>query len=217
MVTSPLPYNTEVEVVVDQFCYCIRLTPCDQYCEQSVADFFSDNEQFFEKWVYCSEISEENVFHFHLVIYTPLKIEDMRLKIRDFIYPFFPDRGRGFGNKQYNIQYSKDPRAAISYCLKHPETLEWSGFSEECIDQLKSESFVKITFDSEVVKLNEDFCKKDSGISDADYLSSYYKLCAKYFRTINPTTINGYLLSAKVRKDPSFADEYAKFQISKLF
>lgn len=210
--TSPLPYETEVKVVSGRFCYCLRLTPCGQYSIESIEDdFLIFNQDIFDKWVYGHEISKDGIEHFHLVIFTVLDMDEMKQKVRDFIYPFFPDRGRGFGNKQYNLQYAKKPREAIAYCLKDCGESNFSGFTDECITALRGESYSKPSFDNDVKALNKRFI--DTIMSDVDYLSEYYRIYSKYDRSINCHTINGYLLSIKVKKDPSYALELAKKNI----
>lgn len=206
---TPLPYETEVQVVPGQFCYCLRLTPCDEYCINSIMeDFINKNEDVLDKWAYGHEMGNDEVEHYHFVIYTKIEINKLKDLVRNFIYPFFPDRRRGFGNKQYNLQYSKDPRNALSYCFKEKLDYDFSGFTEECIKYLIDQSFTKPSFDKDVIELNNKYM--DTKMSDEDYLVGYYKIYATYNRSINVATITGYLLSIKVRKNPEYAIILAK-------
>lgn len=206
MDTNPLPYNVEVECSSGLYVYVIRLTPLGEYCTESIQEYLQNES--FDRWVYGREFTKDNVEHFHLVIYTALKIDEMRQTIKDFIYPFFPNRTRGFGNKQYNLQYAENPRKAISYCLKDLGDYNFSGFTDECIECLKNESFAKTTFDDDVLQLNKDY--QDHIIDDLTYLMSYYKIYAKFGRSLNVNTVNGYLLSARILRDPDYALILAK-------
>lgn len=199
MDTNPLPYNVEVETSSGHYTYVVRFTPLGQYCVESIGEYLEQ----FEKWVYGREFTEDGVEHYHLVIYTELEINKMRQTIKNFIYPFFPDRKRGFGNKQYNLQYAENPRKAISYCLKDLGDFNFSGFTDECIECLRNESFPRTTFEDDVLQLNKDY--QNNLLTDQDYLVGYYKIYAKYGRSLNVNTINGYLLSARVLRDPDYA------------
>jgi len=141
------------------------------------------------------------------VIYSSYDIDKFRSLLKEFIYFHFPTRERGFGNKQYNLQYSEKPREAISYCLKDKGDSNYSGFTEECIEQLKNESFEKSNFDDDVKALNTSYL--DGETDDLMYLTKYYKIYAKFGRSINPSTINGYLLSIKITRDPDYAIVFA--------
>lgn len=195
----PLPYNIEVECSRGLYAYVVRLTPLEQYSADSIIEYLEQ----FDKWVYGHEFSKDNVEHFHLVVYTGLDIHKMRETVKEFIYPFFPNRTRGFGNKQYNLQYAENPRKAISYALKDCGDFNFSGFTEECIECLRDESFSKTTFEEDVLQLNKDY--QDQLLTDQEYLIGYYKIYAKFGRSLNVNTINGYLLSARVLRDPQYA------------
>lgn len=133
---------------------------------------------------------------------------------KGFIDPFFPNKGRGYGNAQYNLQLAENPRKGIMYCLKDLGASNYSGFTDECIEYLRGESYQKVSFDQEVINLNKKFQNED--MSDVEYMSDYFKIYAKFNRSINPSTIHGYLLSAKVNKDPNFATQYALSILKRL-
>lgn len=204
----PLPYAHEVDVVRGQFVLLLRLTPKGQYCTESINDFLTENEQILDKWVYGIEHPDDvNKLHYHFVIYTTVQIEDFRKLVKEFISPYFPEKKRGYGNAQYNLQLADDPRKAITYALKDLGDSNFSGFTEECIEHLKGESFPKLTFDGQVINLNKKYI--DTNMADYEYLAEYYKIYSNFGRSINPQTIHGYLLSIKVKKDPEYAITYA--------
>lgn len=204
----PLPYTHEVDVVRGQFVLLLRLTPKGQYCIESINEFLTENEDDIDKWIYGVEHPEEvDKLHYHFVIYTRLDIDRFRKIVKDFISPFFPDKKRGYGNAQYNLQLAEDPRKAISYALKDLGASDFNGFTEECIEHLKGESFPKVTFDGAVILLNKNYLKTE--MKDYEYLAEYYKIYSSFGRSINPQTIYGYLLSIKVQKDPEYAITHA--------
>lgn len=213
--TLPLPYTDEIEVVPGRFCYCLRLTPKGQYSIESVQDFVQENNAIFKKWIYGMEYpDDQQKLHYHFVIYSKLEEKSFRKIVKDFIDPFFPNKKRGYGNAQYNLQIAENPRKAISYALKDLGASEYSGFTEECIEHLRGESFQKESFDSLVINLNKKF--QDEDMSDHCYMASYFTIYATFNRSINPSTIYGYLLSAKVNKDKNYAEHFARQYLKRL-
>jgi len=188
--------------------YAIRLTPYEKFTFQQVVDFLMETP-YFLKFVISRETPKE---HFHIVIETDetFDLEDVRECIRSFFVPFWQDdKGklpRGFGNKQYNLQLSYDPDAAVTYAVKLGDFV-YEGYSEEYILECKAKSFDKkkpSNFKSEYIDLSNRF--QDSQMDIREFMISYCDLKAKYDQQVNLHHAYGYALSNSIKRDKNAAD-----------
>lgn len=209
----PLPYTSEVDQVTGEYVLLLRLTPKGAYCIESIMEFIEELD--LEKWLYGEEYPDDvDKKHYHFVIYTTLDIDKFRKKVRDFISPFYPNKTRGFGGAQYNLQYAENPRKALSYALKDLGATNFSGFTEECIECLRGESFQKLSFDAEVISLNKYYLNND--MEDYQFMARYFEIYSKFGRSINTNTIYGYLLSIKIKKFPEFSEIHARHFLNRF-
>lgn len=226
MVTTPLPYNTEVEedeVPAEfsqeinlrpyEYCYLLRFTPLGRYEYNTVVDEFLSKNFSDNRWIISEEKPDTDQQHFHIVLFSFDDINAIKQHVRNFIYPFFPDRSRGFGNKQMNTQLAENISKGISYCLKDMHQQTFNDFSEECIEYFKSKSYTKSSCDSELEKLRSDFLS--DVINDKQYCSNYMIIYSKFGRNVNPDTSYYSLLSLKVVKDPDYANSLTNSLFSK--
>lgn len=187
--------------------YVIRLTPVDnagikQYDYDTVIDEFLSK---FETWVISCEYSSSDVEHYHIYVEDPCDHATMKQNVRDFIYPFFPNRTRGFGGKQSNCQISEKPLEAIMYALKHRGKHHWSGFNEEFINKCIASSFVipESKIDVEIAKLSEVFLK--TKMDPYEFSEKLCVLYAEHDKRIHFKDIQGYVNSKIIKRDPTMA------------
>lgn len=202
--TSSLPTQDLDPSDSDLATYVIRITPCDKFTFQQVAEYLSD-EPFFLNYVIGRETVPQE--HFHIVVQTDesFTIDDVRGSIRAFIIPYWQDDKfklpRGFGNKQYNLQLSTTSDLAVSYAVKLNEFL-FDGFTEEYIEERRAQSFDKkkpSNFKSEYIDLCNKFQTSDMDVRQ--FMVSYCNLKAKYDQQINLNHAYGYALSNEIKRD----------------
>lgn len=187
-------------------CYVVRLTPFDRYSFEEAQEILEN--ELIEKWVISKEILPH--IHFHIVVKAVPRTHQKLVKqiFKDFVYSFWPERKRGFGNAQYNFQVCEDEAKAISYALKEKKESNFSGYTEEYIQQRTDESFLKQdSYKVEYTALCKEYLVK---MDDVTFKQRMILLRAKYGLKVSMNDINGYLLSNKVLKDPDYALFLAK-------
>lgn len=193
--------------------YVVRFTPVGDTDDIQLYSMESILEDFlpqFDSWVVASEVSSKGVPHFHIYLESTLDIEYVKKIIRDFIYPYYPNRKRGFGTKQYNCQYSDNPLKAIMYALKHRGEYHFSGFVQEFIDSCIKSSFEKVVsdFEKEISELSQEFL--DSTMDPYVYAERLCILYAKHDKRVHFKDIQGIVNSKIIKRDPSRAFSMVK-------
>lgn len=190
----------------DNDCYIVRLTTFERYSFEEAMEIL-ENELIIS-WVMSKELKPQE--HFHIVVKAKNGTSKDKIKniFKDFVYSFWPERARGFGNAQYNFQVCLDERKAISYAIKEKEKFEYSGYSEEFIKERLDESYLKLqNYKAEYTSLCKEFM---TGMDDTTFKQKLIILRAKYGLKISLSDINAYLLSNKVSRNPEYALFLAK-------
>lgn len=209
MMTSSLPTQdgqSDDGQTEDNDAYIVRLTPFGRYSFEEAMDIL-DND-LIVSWVMSQELNPQE--HFHIVVKAKTKTPKDKIKkiFKDFVYSFWPERARGFGNAQYNFQVSLDEKKAISYALKEQKKYEFSNYTEEFINERLDDSFLKTqNYKAEYTVLCKEFI---TGMDDTTFKQKLILLRAKYGLKISLNDINAYLLSNKVSRNPEYALFLAK-------
>lgn len=193
--------------------YVIRFTPLDTennqiYDIQTVlTDFLQDK---FEVWMISEETSKKDKIHYHIYLESEKEINLIKDDIREFIYPYYPVRKRGFGTREYNCQYSEDPLKAIMYLLKQRGEYHYSGFSQEFVDSCMKSSFEvePSEYDKELADLTQEFLK--SKMDPYDFAEKICIIYAKYDKRIHFKDIQGIVNSKIIRRDNSKARDMVR-------
>lgn len=194
--------------------YVIRFTPATLEDKGQQAYEYSDVKTWlaenFDTYILTEEKSPH--LHFHMFVDTKMDSDKLKKKIRDFIYPYYPNRPRGFGGSQYNCKEALDPLNAIIYALKQKGRYDWSGFeSEEFIAHCQRLSFEKKSNDVQVelAELEEKFIKSE--IKDPyEFATQITLVYAKHDKNINYSTLQNYINSKMIKRDPEIALSLAK-------
>lgn len=194
-------------------CFVVRLTPCGRYNIEDVVKYL--NEMSCASWILGVETKPQE--HYHLVIEHEESLDDIKARLRSFIYLYWDEseRKRGFGNKQYNCQLCKDKLKAISYAIKDKE-YQYEGYTQEFIDSCLEKSFQKnspTSFQVEFTELNKRF--HDSNMPISGYMAAFMILKSKYNQQALPHVALGYANSAAIRRDPSYATYLAENYLSR--
>lgn len=199
--------------------YVIRITSHAKFTGEQLNEFL-DKEFIFYQYVVGKETVPQEHYHIVVTVDTSITEQDVRDVIKAFIIPFWVlptgKLPKGFGNKQYNCQESKDLNAAVSYAVKLGE-FYFSGFTQEFIDERKAESFEKkkpSNFKSEYIALVDDFQKSQMDIRE--FMIGYINLKAKYGQQVVMTHVYGYALSNLCLRDPSFAGEVVNKYLDRI-
>lgn len=190
--------------------FILRLTPMEKYSMEDVKDWLDEN---FDFYVIAQESKPK--LHYHVVVETEL--EDMRPLVQKFLYKYWPERPRGWGNAQYNLQWSTQPLRAISYVFKDKEIFFYKGYEEEFIDELRAKSFPKKspnTFKLEYQELCNDY-----QVSDYDerwFMIKFIQLKAKYGQQVRLIDARAYALSNTIQRDPTTAEGIVEDYLYKI-
>lgn len=200
--------------------YVIRLTSCDKFSKQLLEEYLKGEPQFC-----CFVVGRETVpqEHYHLVVGVDdsLTLQDVKDIIRAFIVPLWSDPEthklpRGFGNKQYNCQLSKDRDGAISYALKQKDYF-YDGFTQEEIDSYIDASFEKkkpSNFKVEYAQMCDTF-QNDDTLGVKWFMTTFIILKSKYGQQVRMSDAKAYADSAIYRRDPSLVSEDVDNYLSK--
>lgn len=208
--------ESEVSGYSDPNCYVIRMTPMERYSVEDLKKYLTEMDCV--SWILSVE--ELPKMHYHLVIEHEDELSDMKLRIRSFLDTYWPpgQRGRGFGNAQYNCQIAEDKDKSISYLLKDGGAYYFDGYSQEYIDECLSKSFQKkspSSFKVEYQKLCEQFESTESMDID-DFMISFINLKAKYGQMVRVHDAYGYALSNLCKRDPTVSQDLVKDFLRKL-
>lgn len=216
---------------IEDIKYVLRMTPDNKFHDNVLIDHLSKH---FDKFILAVEVAPKE--HFHAVIWTEMELQDVRDIITEqFLYHYWPVRGRGFGNAQYNLQVAKTEEEveedsknkhkeyfkmydrAVSYCVKDHDIIASEGLSTEYIDKCIDESFAKkdiATFKIQLRKLEIEF--KDTPEMGIDYyMIRYIQLKAKYEQAVRLLDAHGHALSALIRRDPKEASDLVEAYLYK--
>lgn len=184
--------------------YVIRITPHGKFDFDQIFDFFN-KEQEIAKFVIGRETVPRE--HFHVVCQVDNTVEELYIRgiVRFFLAPFWVDaKGKlphGFGNKQYNLQLSEDPDAAVSYAVKQQE-FRYVGYSPEYIESRRLASFDKkkpSNFQSEYQKLRDTFMETQMDIRE--FMKHIFDLKSKYDQNVQLHTLYSAALSIENKRD----------------
>lgn len=188
--------------------YVLRFTPLDPagnqlYDLQTVLDEFLTGT--FDIYVLAVESSKKDKLHFHIYLESPDALDVVKQKVRDFIYPYYPVRKRGFGTREYNCQEAEFPLKAIMYALKQRGEYHYLGFSQEFIDSCIKSSFdiEPSDFEKEIAELSQEFL--DSSMDPYKYAEGLCILYSKYDKRVHFKDIQGIVNSKIIKRDPSQA------------
>lgn len=201
-----------------QNAYVLRFTPIDNDTNQlyeydTVIEEFLINK--FDTWIITEESSKLQKIHYHMYLESDDTLDELKQKVRDFIYPYYPNRTRGFGSKQYNCQISENPLNAIIYSLKQKGKYQYSGFEQEFIDKCIQQSFEvkKKEYDMELHQLSDDFHKFKIKCP-YDFAAQITQLNAIHDKNVNYSTIQSYVNSKIIKRDPKMAQSMANKNLS---
>lgn len=186
--------------------YVLRFTPIGDRDEQ-VYDMQAVIDELliphFDIWVISQELKPK--LHFHVYLETFDNPKDLRKKLRDFIYPYYPVRARGFGTKQYSCILSENPLNAIIYLLKQRGEYHFNGFSQEFINSCLQSSFEKEAseFEKEVADLSLEFL--NSQMDPYIYAERLCIIYSSYDKRVHFKDIQGIVNSKIIKRDPSSA------------
>lgn len=187
------------------YAYVLRFTPIG-YEDEQLYDIEAVRDEFlnqFDTYLITEELKPK--IHFHIYLETSLKHEALKQKCRDFIYPYYPVRNRGFGTKQYSCLEAENPLNAIIYALKQRGTTYWSGFTEEFIQKCQAASFEKkpTDFEDDLKVLTDEFLTTDE--DPYTFSSKVAILYSQYDKRVHMKDIQGYVNSKLIKRDPKEA------------
>lgn len=194
--------------------YDIRFTPYAQGDTEKLPDFPLYNfTEIMEDFIHGNNLDiyivtceRKPYLHFHIYIETDQKLDKVKKMVQAFIYPYYPNRVRGFGTAQLYCQIAENPLQCITYSLKQKGRLEWSGFTQEFIDECLKHTFEKkdTDFEKELRDLTELFLSDDL-ISPTTFGSQVALLYSKFDKRVHWKDIQGYVNSKLIKRDPDQA------------
>lgn len=211
--TRPLPIikvGGEVDMV-----YMLRLTPQGRYTKDQVISWLDTT--FFE-WILAEETAKK--LHYHVVIVDDCKEVDTRNKVLKFLHGYWHklERGRGWGNAQYNLQEADNIEDAVTYTVKDGLVVYSDGVNEEAVDQLRKKSYKKYDkgiFAKDLQKIYDDYKTSDEkGIREL--MIRLCQLKGQYRQPINMHYIYQCAITANINKNPKVAEMYVDDYLDKL-
>lgn len=196
----PLPI-----VMVDDMVYMVRLTPEGHYTRDALIRWL--DEEFFE-WIIGEEVAKK--LHYHIVIITSDDIYEMRTKVQSFLHTWYPfdERGRGWGNRQYNLQQVESVDKAILYTVKDGNVAWSDGICSDMIEDYRKISYAKydkVTFAKELQAIQDKF-KSYPDMTVKEFMIEVVLLKSKYRQTINLRYIHQMANGARVHREPEWAE-----------
>lgn len=193
------------------FPYDIRFTPYSQDDKERKGSTLYGFEEILDDFIHKNSIDiyvitceRKPYIHYHIYIESPLKITEVKKLVQAFIYPYYPNRVRGFGTAQLYCMPSEEPLQCITYSLKQKGRLEWSGFTQEFIDECLKHCFEKkdTDFEKELSDLTELFLS-DNTINPVDFGARIALLYSKFDKRVHWKDIQGYVNSKLIKREPS--------------
>lgn len=198
-----------------RYAYVIRFKPFSQdgkiqlYDAQTVEnDFLIKNK--FSVWAIGEELSPK--VHYHMYIESKKEIEEIKKLVREFVYPYYPNRTRGFGS-QTNTQLCEDPLNALRYLQKQKGYINYSGLTDELMQYCKDTSFQKS--ESDLQQVLSELYKRFENYEFNEYV--YGSLIAKAYvqngrESVNWNQIQNYINSKIIlRKEDDALVQAKKF------
>jgi len=200
---------------VDCTQYSLRLSPYTKYGLKETEELLSN----FQDWIYSVEVSKAGKEHYHVVIWSPLDEESVRIKIRSFLSLYFPGPSkRGDANKQYNLSEVEDLELVVTYLLKDSGVIKYSqNIDPDKITQLQKKSYKKFSkeeFQKQLEELKKRF-KTDSP-RIGEMMESVVRLKAIYRQPVNMTQIYQMCVSYEVHNDPTKSTYYVQEFLSRF-
>lgn len=180
--------------------------------EEILREFLQENQ--IDIYVLVQETIPK--IHYHCYLEVDLQHDKLKKLVQTFVYGFYPTRVRGFGTKQYSCLISEKPLNAIIYNLKQIGRQEWSGFTEEFIDQCRKMAFIKkeTDFEKDLEILTEVFLN-DLTVSPTKFGADVAILYSKYEKRVHWKDIQGYVNSKLIKREPEqaiiLASKYLSF------
>lgn len=189
--------------------YVLRFTPFSQgedpyivyEMKEILEEFIQAND--FDIYVLCEEIKPK--LHYHLYLETDLLHKQLKKKVQEFVYPYYPNRARGFGTAQYSCLESLRPLQGIIYNFKQAGENHWSGFNEEFVNQCRLLSFEKKKndFAIEIEEASVSFlASTEDPYSFAERLSIIYSI---HDKPLNFVSLQSFVNSKIIKRDPKMA------------
>lgn len=216
----PLPLMEGGQEVKRSHSYTPRLTPYDirftPYSQDdkdkkygpiyTITEVMQDFIRLNDIDIYVVTIERKPYDHYHIYIEVDLKLAEVKKLVQAFIYPYYPNRVRGFGTAQLYCMPSENPLECITYSLKQKGHLEWSGFTQEFIDECLKHCFEKkdTDFEKELGDLTGLFLS-DATINPVDFGAQVALLYSKFDKRVHWKDIQGYVTSKLIKRDPSQA------------
>lgn len=216
MLSLPNNDNEEEESAADDASnapmptFLLRITPPEDYpdsfgfLQRTMAEYVGE-----APFLIAEETSVKGVLHYHIVCKCIADtLEGFKDWVRDSImavlYP--PPRLRGFGIKQWHCTAADNADRAIAYALKCAKVTKrfwYSGYKDEYIEKMKSESFVKSdrpSFSIDFLALKKRF--EESNMTIEEFMEHFIMLKAKHQQMVNLTHAYQYALSSLIARDP---------------
>lgn len=202
--------------VVDSSCYMVRLTPMGRYTRKAVIEWLDSG---IDPYIISTESSSKGEEHYHLLIFSNLSEEAVREDVKEFVYFYWPknERGRGFGNKQYNFQVVEDFMAYGKYLCKDGDIQYSLSINPKFITYCKQKSYKKFdkkTFQTEFESIRDEY---KTGIHRVLwFMTEYAKLKAKYRQSINMQHIYQVALSNEFHVRPNKVEYIMREYLEKI-
>jgi len=202
--------------------YDIRFTPYQQDDKEKIHgaiytmnDILTDFIYYNRFDIYVISCERKPYEHYHIYIESELKLPEIKKLVQAFIYPYYPNRTRGFGTAQLYCMPAENPLQCITYSLKQKGPLEWSGFTQEFIDECLKHCFEKkdTDFEKELADLTQTFLS-DTKINPTDFGAQVALLYSKFDKRVHWKDIQGYVTSKLIKREPSQAYSMASKYLS---
>jgi len=199
-----------IDYIPRHFPYVLRFTPVSQ--DEDTRYLFGFDE-IIEEFLNANDIDifllvQETTpkIHYHLYLESRLQHDDLKKLTQTFLYNYYITRSRGFGTKQYSCLISHTPLNAIIYNLKQVGRQEYSGFSEEFIEQCRKMAFTKKSddFEAELINLAKKF-HDDKDITPTQFGADIALIYSSYDKRVHWKDIQGYVNSKIIKRDPAQA------------